>query len=109
MAHSDYINNLFKIVSIPVPKGRYCEDNLKTLVTKFEQVIETKEALESDNKYLRDKLDEVSKTDDETFRRTKTFSKLGNASKVSKRLGRLLQSKTILTNKIWRKTPSTSW
>ena len=61
MAHSDYINNLFKMVSIPVPKGRYCEDNLKTLVTKFEQLIEVKESLESDNKYLRDKLDEVSK------------------------------------------------
>lgn len=60
IAHSDSLTTLFNMLEIKVTNGRYCEENIKTLVTKFDQILKTKNNLETDNKYLRDKLDEVN-------------------------------------------------
>ena len=60
IAHSDSLTTLFNMLDIKVTNGRYCEENIKTLVTKFDQILKTKNSLEMDNKYLRDKLDEVN-------------------------------------------------
>jgi hypothetical protein len=60
IAHSDSLTTLFNMLEIKVTNGRYCEENIKTLVTKLDQILITKNNLETDNKYLRDKLDEVN-------------------------------------------------
>jgi hypothetical protein len=59
IAQSDSLTTLFKLMDIKVTNGRYCEENIKTLVTKFDNILKAKLGLETDNKYLRNKLDEV--------------------------------------------------
>jgi hypothetical protein len=59
VAHSDSLTTLFKLMDIKVTNGRYCEENIKTLVSKFDNILKLKLFLETDNKYLRSKLDEV--------------------------------------------------
>lgn len=59
MSQSNSIGALFKLIGIKVSNSRYNEDNLKTLLKKFEQTIASKKTAETDNRFLRDKLDEV--------------------------------------------------
>jgi hypothetical protein len=59
VAQSDSLTTLFKLMDIKVTNGRYCEENIKTLVSKFDNILKAKLGLETDNKYLRNKLDEV--------------------------------------------------
>ena len=59
LSNSESLKKLFKIFNIEQTNGRYCEENLKSLVAQFEKVLKIKNHLETDNKYLRDKLDEV--------------------------------------------------
>ena len=59
IANSESLTKLFKILKIKQTNGRYCEESLKNLLGQFEKIMKIKNHLETDNKYLRDKLDEV--------------------------------------------------
>lgn len=59
IANSKSLNKMFDLLGIKVTNGRYLEDNIAKLLKTFEKILKTNKHLETDNKYLRDKLDEV--------------------------------------------------
>lgn len=60
ISNSASLSKMFALLDIKVTNGRYLEDNLAKLLETFEKILKTNNHLETDNKFLRDKLDEVS-------------------------------------------------
>lgn len=57
---SDSIVTLLKLLDIPIIGSRYTEENLKSLLRKFEAMISKNKKASEDNASLRCKLDEVN-------------------------------------------------
>jgi len=72
VANSDSLLKMFKIMNIKVTNERYSEEDLMKLVVKIEKILKTKNHLETDNKFLRDKLDEADKDFFKVKQRLKT-------------------------------------